>query len=54
MEGDERLQELSEMIGGQRVTDVTRAQARELLDSARSEFVPAKPKARNGKPVKSK
>lgn len=34
MQGDERLAELSEMIGGQRVTEVTRAQARELLDAA--------------------
>ena len=43
MEGDERLGELSEMIGGQRVTETTRAQARELLQSAQSEF--AKPAA---------
>jgi DNA repair protein RecN (Recombination protein N) len=34
MEGDERIEELAEMIGGQRITDTTRAQARELLDSA--------------------
>jgi DNA repair protein RecN (Recombination protein N) len=34
VEGPERLEELAEMIGGQRVTDTTRAQARELLDSA--------------------
>ena len=34
MSGDERVAELAEMIGGQRVTDTTRAQARELLDSA--------------------
>lgn len=38
MEGDERLQELSEMIGGQRITDTTRAQAKELLEAARAEF----------------
>jgi DNA repair protein RecN (Recombination protein N) len=43
MDGDERLAELSEMIGGQRVTETTRAQARELLESARAEF--AKPVA---------
>ena len=41
MEGDERLAELSEMIGGQRVTETTRRQARELLESAQGEF--AKP-----------
>jgi DNA repair protein RecN (Recombination protein N) len=41
MDGDERLQELAEMIGGQRITDTTRAQARELLDAARAEFAPA-------------
>ena len=40
MEGTERLQELAEMIGGQRITDTTRAQAQELLDSAVSEFLP--------------
>lgn len=32
--GDERIEELAEMIGGQRITDTTRAQARELLDAA--------------------
>jgi len=31
---DERIEELAEMIGGQRITDTTRAQARELLDAA--------------------
>lgn len=34
MDGDERLEELAEMIGGQRITDTTRAQARELLAAA--------------------
>jgi DNA repair protein RecN (Recombination protein N) len=34
--GDEQLEELSEMIGGQRVTATTRAQAKELLESAQS------------------
>ena len=38
MDGTERLQELAEMIGGRRITDTTRAQAQELLDSARAEF----------------
>lgn len=38
MEGADRLQELAEMIGGQRITDTTRAQAQELLDAARAEF----------------
>jgi len=59
-EGEERIQELSEMIGGQRVTDVTRAQARELLETARAEFVPTHPvvaprpnkPSKNGKSVK--
>jgi DNA repair protein RecN (Recombination protein N) len=50
MDGDERLAELSEMIGGQRVTDTTRAQAKELLEAARAEF--AKP-ARGGRRVKA-
>jgi DNA repair protein RecN (Recombination protein N) len=38
MSGAERLQELAEMIGGQRITDTTRAQAKELLDAAEAEF----------------
>lgn len=51
MSGDERVEEMAEMIGGQRITDTTRAQARELLEIAESEFsaaAPSKP-ARNGK-----
>ncbi len=54
MEGDERIEELAEMIGGQRITDTTRAQARELLDSAgaTSASVSAEPKSRRPtKPV---
>ena len=38
MAGTERIQELAEMIGGQRITDTTRAQAKELLDAATAEF----------------
>jgi DNA repair protein RecN (Recombination protein N) len=34
MDGAERIEELAEMIGGQRISDTTRAQARELLDAA--------------------
>src|SRR4029078_7587358 len=34
MEGGERIEELAEMIGGQRITDTTRAQANEMLDAA--------------------
>ena len=34
MAGAERLEELAEMIGGERITETTRAQARELLESA--------------------
>jgi len=53
MEGAERLEELAEMIGGQRITDTTRAQAKELLETARSEFTrPTGPPAK-GKPVVS-
>jgi DNA repair protein RecN (Recombination protein N) len=56
MQGDERLQELSEMVGGPRVTETTRAQARELLESAQGEFAakPATKSGKNGKMVKSK
>jgi DNA repair protein RecN (Recombination protein N) len=58
MSGAEQVQELAEMIGGQRITDTTRAQAKELLDSANSEFSPipsmpgASKPARNGKSVR--
>ena len=38
MLGDERITELAEMIGGQKITDTTRAQARELLETAQAEF----------------
>ena len=38
MEGPERLEELSEMIGGKHITDTTRAQAKELLETAQAEF----------------
>ena len=46
MAGDERLEELAEMIGGKTITATTRAQARELLDVAAAEFAepPAKRK----------
>jgi DNA repair protein RecN (Recombination protein N) len=37
MDGDVRVEELAEMIGGHRITETTRAQARELLDAARAE-----------------
>ncbi len=37
MSGDERIEELAEMIGGQHVTQTTLAQARELLDGAGTE-----------------
>jgi DNA repair protein RecN (Recombination protein N) len=36
VDGAQRIEELAEMIGGQRITDTTRAQARELLESAKS------------------
>jgi len=40
MEGSERVEELAEMIGGQRISDTTRAQAKELLDAATAEARP--------------
>ena len=54
VDGPERLEELSEMLGGHRVTDTTRAQARELLDAAGTE-APATPPPplRRGKTVKA-
>ncbi len=45
MEGSERLEEVAEMIGGQKITETTRAQARELLETAAAEFAPKKGKA---------
>lgn len=38
MKGDERVQELAEMTGGQHITPTTLAQARELLEVAQGEF----------------
>jgi DNA repair protein RecN (Recombination protein N) len=58
MSGAERLQEMAEMIGGQRITETTRAQAQELLEAAEAEFSAAAPSAepvkpaRNGKPAR--
>jgi DNA repair protein RecN (Recombination protein N) len=54
MSGAERLEEMAEMIGGQRITDTTRAQARELLEAAESEFVivPESKPGKNGKPAR--
>ena len=57
MEGADRLQEIAEMIGGQRITDVTRAQAQELMDAAREEFdsPPAKTTtSKSGRKVRDK
>ncbi len=45
VEGDERIEEIAEMIGGQRITETTRAQARELLETARP-TTPVKPSRR--------
>jgi DNA repair protein RecN (Recombination protein N) len=42
VESDVRIEELAEMIGGQRITETTRAQARELLDSASAAAVTKK------------
>lgn len=42
IDGDERVQELAEMIGGQAITETTRAQARELLAAATSPDAPAR------------
>ena len=36
IEGAQRIEELAEMIGGQRVSETTRSQARELLEAASS------------------
>jgi DNA repair protein RecN (Recombination protein N) len=50
MTGPDRLEELAEMIGGQRITNTTRAQAQELLDVAQTELARSTGlSARNGK-----
>ncbi len=41
VEGSDRIEELAEMIGGQRVTETNRAQAKELLESARPDEISA-------------
>lgn len=59
MEGPERLQELAEMVGGSKITDTTRAQAQEMLETATAEFAEKKAverkakAARGGKAVKA-
>jgi DNA repair protein RecN (Recombination protein N) len=49
MQGDERLEELAEMIGGKHITATTRAQAKELLDAAQAEFLTAQPRTTRGR-----
>jgi DNA repair protein RecN (Recombination protein N) len=49
MDGPERLEELAEMIGGKHITDTTRAQAKELLESAQAEFTPVRAKGRKSR-----
>jgi DNA repair protein RecN (Recombination protein N) len=56
VEGPQRLEELAEMIGGQHVTDTTRAQAGELLAAARASSGRRRKMAcwLSGQPVKAK
>ncbi|MBC7782967.1 MAG: DNA repair protein RecN [Burkholderiales bacterium] len=42
VDGAPRIEELAEMIGGQRITETTRAQARELLEAAQVRPTPMK------------
>ncbi|HEY8667416.1 MAG TPA: DNA repair protein RecN [Tepidisphaeraceae bacterium] len=53
MEGAERLEELAEMIGGQRITDTTRAQAGELLERAQGEFGNKPPKLKSPQKIRA-
>lgn len=48
MEGDERIEELAEMIGGQKITQTTRAQARELLEAGQTAKPAKRIRTRNG------
>jgi DNA repair protein RecN (Recombination protein N) len=43
VQGEERISELAEMIGGTRITETTRAQAREMLETARGSASPVAP-----------
>ena len=45
LSGDDRIEELAELIGGQRITATTRAQATELLETG-SPAIATAPKAR--------
>jgi DNA repair protein RecN (Recombination protein N) len=49
IDGAERLEELAEMIGGKHVTEVTRAQAKELLEAGAPPANPAKKAPRTAK-----
>ena len=54
IDGPQRLEELAEMIGGQRITETTRAQAAEMLESARAESsTPSVAVTRPRRPAKS-
>ena len=44
--GIARVEELAEMIGGQRITATTRAQAKEMLEAADAPKIASAPKAR--------
>jgi len=48
MEGDERIEELAEMIGGQKITQTTRAQARELLEAGQTTKPAKRIRTKNG------
>lgn len=43
IDAEDRIEELAEMIGGSRITDTTRAQARELIHEAASTSQPQRP-----------
>jgi DNA repair protein RecN (Recombination protein N) len=53
MHGDERIEELAEMIGGQRITETTRAQARELLTEAGTRPTKSAPAPKSKKPTRN-
>lgn len=50
IDGPERLEELAEMIGGKRITDTTRAQAKELLAMAKRATTATVKPVRSAKP----
>jgi DNA repair protein RecN (Recombination protein N) len=51
IDGEQRLEELAEMIGGQRITETTRAQAAEMIEATREPAVSVASRATPRRPA---